>query len=358
MAEQASAAGAGAPENDNAPSSPHPLLAHMLGLARGDAKPISTPWRSVNRELRGGFRAGCHFVVGNPKTGKTQFAVQLAVEAAQQGSPVVYVALEPREVDIQARLLAVLAGRKWSDLLAGDLAEQEVMQLWRSHGAELRSLPITVVERPAAKWDPEELPQLIGSARAEHSPSARRTPFVVVDYLQIVGGKHRELRERIGSAAYAGREAARSYGAAVLLISATARSHYQDLDARISGESSEPLGSGSAIRFASMGKESGEVEYAADTCIALIRGQDDEPGEHGAVVHVAFPLVRLPANDATEWARLQFDGSRFVDDRPAADVSSPPKGARPSSPGKRRGRPRQLNEGRGRPVDPFRAGGK
>jgi predicted ATP-dependent serine protease len=66
--------------------------------ARGEEKPVPVPWPSVAREIGGGLWPGCHVLVGNTGTGKTQFALQLALHAAEQGVPVRYVGFDLDQV--------------------------------------------------------------------------------------------------------------------------------------------------------------------------------------------------------------------------------------------------------------------
>ena len=69
-------------------------MRHLQRRADKEELPVPTPWKCVNRELGGGLWPGLHVLVGNTGTGKSQWALQLALHAAEQGTHVCYVGLE------------------------------------------------------------------------------------------------------------------------------------------------------------------------------------------------------------------------------------------------------------------------
>jgi replicative DNA helicase len=148
---------------------------------------------------------------------------------------------------------------------------------------------------------------------------------VILDFLQIIGaekGQREDLRERIGRAAYVGRGVARSLNAAVLLASSTSRENYLALTGRkrntkqntVENES-EKLGKGSPIRFVGLGKESGEIEFAADTVLVLTQEpwESEKQPKGGTVCHLALAKVRA---GKPGWVKLWFDGRAFTDTEP------------------------------------------
>lgn len=307
-------------------------------VATGDVKPIALPWRDVNRELGGGFWRGCHVVVGNPKTGKSQWALQAAMHAAKNGSPVAYVALELDDRDVWTRLLGIESGHKWSRLALGESRDNgnEIAGLAHKHLQTLDSLPISIIHGDAMGWDPKSLPALVRALREKY-PDAKGLPLVVVDFLQLVSGKGHELRERIGKASYAARMAARETDAAIVLVSATSRENYGALDSDSSKTKAEVkekskngiLGDGSTTRFMGLGKESGEIEYSADSVTVLIRDPDAAPdGNKASLVWVAVAAIRAKPEAATGWASLRFNGGWFEEsnDKP---YRAPLKGKSP-----------------------------
>jgi hypothetical protein len=110
---------------------------------------------------------------------------------------------------------------------------------------------------------------------------------------------------------------AKDYGAAVLLVSSTARENYGPLDraeAPLGKKAPEPFGQGNPGRFIGLGKESGEIEFAADSLLVL--GKDAEEAVAGSTsVALAVAKIRARNPDAPRdgWVRLRFDGTCFAE---------------------------------------------
>jgi replicative DNA helicase len=289
-------------------------LALMARRASGDERPIPMPWPAVAEGLGGGLWPGMHVVTGATATGKTAFALQVALNAARAGSPVLYIALELDRAQLAARLLSLVLGDRdarpvmWSDLYLG--RDQAALTRAMAVAPELERLPFRIEEGPPGGWCASDLGERIQALR-EAYPAAPAAPLVVLDFLQLVGptdpnGRREELRERIGAAAYAGREAARRHGAAVLLLSSVSRESGKKLwDMATGGK----LGEADPAELTGLGKESGDIEFAADTVLALARepAADDAP-KGPTKMHLALAKVRA---GAPRWCRLTFNGSWF-----------------------------------------------
>lgn len=293
-------------------------IAYLTGVAEKRIRPVSTPWPNVNRELGGGFWRGAHFLVGAPKAGKSQFAISAALHAAEQGHPVVYVALELDSRDVWARLAGIRSGHAWSRLVLGESRDgvAELEQIRAEHGSALDALPLHVIHGDAYGWTPEGLPALVDAARKLHATDL--TPLVIVDFVQLVSGKERELRERIAKAGYAARMAAREHDAAIVLVSSTARENYGTTDAEADAGDEKrkrpKLGPpASTMPFLALGKESGELEYAADSVSVLVREKYD-PARRASIVYLAVAGIRAKPQGSCGWARFAFNGTTFTDD--------------------------------------------
>ena len=288
----------------------------MRRRSRGDEKPIPLPWTSVAEKLNGGLWPGLTVLVGSTGSGKSQWALQVALEAARQQVPVLYVGLELGHTGLVARLLGLMAGKRWSRLFLGkDGGELE--QVAERHLPELRKLPIHLEVAPPYGWKPDRLRTAVAALCAEHAPD-KYPPLVVLDFLQLVSGdKGQPLRERIQQAAYEARAVARDYNAAVLVVSSTARDNYGTLggttkDERKKGSSAALPWQGPAAALVGLGKESGEVEYAADAVLTLVSepwGTHTPPPE-GTHVHMAVAKQRAGTSG---WCELRFDGGRFTE---------------------------------------------
>ena len=96
-----------------------PAFARMRARQAGTEKPIPVPWPTLAAPLGGGLWPGLHVLVGNTATGKTQWCLQVALQAGEAGTPVLYVALEAGDVEFVARCLGLVAGTYWSPLYHG-----------------------------------------------------------------------------------------------------------------------------------------------------------------------------------------------------------------------------------------------
>lgn len=295
----------------------------MEARAAGRERPIPTPWPSVNTALGGGLWPGLFILVGNTGSGKSQWALQVAVDAARRGTPVLYIGLELGKVDLVARLAGLVTGRRWSRLFLGngEDAPAELSKVRKMDAVrELAAMPFHLEVGPPMGWSYDGLAASMATMRElypELDGPGSRPILVVLDFLQIVSspdGAREDLRERIGRAAYAGRAVAREYDAAVLLVSSTSREHYATLEGReVKGKDGKvakgpKLGDGNAGRLVGLGKESGEVEYAADAVMVLAR--EEYAPTAGSLCWLAVAKGRAVTPG---WTPMAFDGGRWTE---------------------------------------------
>lgn len=298
--------------------------------ADGTDKPVPLPWPDVARQLGGGLWPGLHILVGGSGVGKTTMALQIALEAAFQGHPTCYVGLELEPRQVRLRLLALHAGVPWSAVYTGRHLDgsdaRPVIATAARLAPVIAGLPIAVEGASPEGWPASRLERVAEQLRRRYHD---KPALIVLDFLQLLGPeKHNgraDLRERIGQAAYQARHVAKDYGAAVLAISSTARDKYDALgigvDGKTARDQAHPAGIGVMAKdgaFArtmsnrdaliGMGKESGEVEYAADSVNVLLRWRDSAPGSGGVIF--ASPKVRVGVEG---WCELAFNGTRYSD---------------------------------------------
>ena len=280
----------------------------MLDRAQGRERPLDLPWPETNDALGGGLWPGLHILVGNTGAGKSQWALQVALHAATSANgdngnnvPVLYLGLELGQTDLVARLLGLIAQQRWSDLYLGK--SEGALRAAMRIGAPLPALPFYLDVASPMGWDYGALYDRVKAMRHLHPEGPL---LVVLDYLQLVAGDGRDLRERIGRASYQARAAARDFDAAVLVLSSTARENY----ASLSGKDGNGLGEGSPARFVGLGKEAGEIEYAADTVLVLGAEpfKDEEPRPPTRRIFLAVAKARA---GKPSWVELEFNGSRF-----------------------------------------------
>ena len=292
----------------------------------GRERPIVTPWPSLNRAIGGGLWPGLVTLTAVPGAGKTQAALQLLLEAARAGIPALYVGLELDRLGVTARLLALAYGHKrnvrvpWSDLYLGTGTQATLSAspetIVDEARAELANLPLYLAWGNPEGWSMSQLEADIAAIAPAPEAGQYRPVLAVVDFLQLVAPEAEargELRETIRTAAYRARAIARKYNVCVVLVSSTAREQYPLL----SGERKGTGGKTEQAKFADeppglylgTGKESGEIEYAADLALVLCRHRWRE-GEAAPPIWCAVAKQRAgkPA-----WVELAFDGAMLTD---------------------------------------------
>lgn len=301
-----------------------PATETMLRRARGEEQPVPLPWPSLTSRLHGGLWPGLYVLVSTTGVGKTQWALQTALCAAQREldlsreteqlarrngvntvvdpRPVVYVALELGPTDMVARSLGLLASGagmhvKWSELAFG--RSRELTSVLNRFNPVLSALPLRVEIAPPHGWDASNLARI-----AQLNPRV-----VVIDFLQLIARQPREdLREAMTRASYAARALARDHGCVVLALSSTARANYSTVAGRSdTGKKELPPWERDPAEFVGMGKESGDIEFASDGVMVLI---SEPPSETSSVRTMHLGLAKNRSG-LTGWLPLRFDGSRF-----------------------------------------------
>lgn len=280
----------------------------------GQVQPIPVPWAPLASKLDGGLWDGLYVLVGNTKSGKSQLAIQLALNALHAGFPVLYVALELSRHEVLARLVAAADGALASSLMRRSDDEQDELRAVDRMRTVLDALgadpPFHVMSAPnGGQWSHEHLLPAVRAMTQRHG----QRPLVVVDYLQLVGGPERELRERMSAASAAGRRAAMECDATVVMLSSTARTNYAMLAGRGEGPQKLALGKSDPTMLVGVGKESGDIEHNVDALLVLTRAPWPEPGDKpppgGTHSWLAIAASRY---GEPGWVELRFNGARFT----------------------------------------------
>lgn len=290
--------------------SAHDILGDTFSLIdrrqRGLEKPIATPWADLNAQLRGGLWPGLHIITANTGAGKTALALQIGTHAVKDHTPVLYVGLELDAAQIGTRLIGNLCDLNWSDLYVGQSVDNVRLARAKNFMDEfLRDRPFYV--STTSQWAVNALYSDVAEVRRRHPELAAKGVLVVVDYAQLIqpsqDQRGLEKRERVSQDAYAMRNAARELGISVLAISSTSRAHYHaaklitQAGFDVSGRLENPE------MFLGMGKESGDLEYAADSETVLLR----VGGNMRAMVTSKSRVG--PAG----WCALEFSGWGFTE---------------------------------------------
>lgn len=305
----------------------------------GREAPVPTPWPSINARMGGGLWPGMHVLVGGTGTGKSQWALQVAIAAARAKTPVpvLLLSLELDALGIFTRAVAHVdrdrdptSKLKWSSLYTGLQGDHTDADRERANKAmfdalpELDALPLHWVEAPPHGLPHSKIVELVAALRACYPQRPAHDPvLVVVDFLQLIAGDdpREEPISRVSRAAYQCRQVARDHNAVVLVLSSMSRenSKHSVVEDRTKDA---PKGRAPAWELVGMGKESGDVEYSADSVTVLCREAYAEdapflPG--GRAVWCAVAKCRA---GAPGWHELRFDGSRFSEPREETDAAS------------------------------------
>ncbi len=261
-----------------------PLLDRARAIrARGPLRRLATGLATLDKSCRGGFSVPRLIVIGGaPGAGKTSVVVWIAVTLAQAGVPVVVLAVDEGADDILMRL-ALLLGIDVELLEANDSHE------WDAFESKLATIPLTLVDGDDG-WSVE-------SAAAHLATLANGQPAVlVVDSAQTVdadGTADAESpRARADAVVRSLKHVVRCNPFLVLATSELARGAYR------SRNNQEHINDLAAF------KESGSIEYAAQTALVLRSVPDG-----GGVVDVAVAKNRGGKKDGF---RIEIDGRTQV----------------------------------------------
>ena len=275
-------------------------LARIRRRQQDEESPLPLPgdWAALSSRLDGGLWPGLYLLQGNTGSGKTSFALQVALHAARQGAPVAYFSLDIDRMQVVARLLAQLTSVPWRDIYFGRMRIGQLAMLESKMG-ELVNIPLAVRDVSPMDWSYQDLETDFRNALNGLGGYRNDVPpLLILDFLQLVsapaGGPQEDLRHRIAHAVHLGRSIARKMHAAVLMLSCAAREHYATL---IGEKGDTPIGEGDAARLVGLGKESDDVEWAADGLLILARDQ------HGK----DWVAIAKRRDEQRGWVEMPFD---------------------------------------------------
>ena len=191
--------------------------------AGNTGKTVTVPFAALQAVLAGGFRPGQLITVGaRPGVGKSALAVQLAIHAAEHGSPTAFYSLEMSSLELLHRAVSARAEVPLQSIRRNRTSSNDRRALSKAI-AGLSSLPLWISDRtgatPAA---------ILNSVRQRKAKCG--LDLVIVDYLQLLsgGGRHERRVEEIGYISRALKLMARDQGVAVVAAAQLNRASASD----------------------------------------------------------------------------------------------------------------------------------
>lgn len=223
---------------------------------------IQTGFPRVDSMLLG-LRPGQMVVIGaRPGVGKTSFALNLAVQAAEHGANVAFFSLEMSSEEIAQRLLSTYSMVPLQNIRSANIKPEEWSQLLNATNA-LSQLDLVIDDTPGTT---------ITEIRAKARRMLRDKPngIVILDYLQLVSppaGKRSDSRANEVSEMSRGiKIMAKDLGIPVIALS------------QLSRKNEDRTGHHGKRPQLSDLRESGSIEQDADIVILLDRSMTEEEG--------------------------------------------------------------------------------
>lgn len=279
---------------------------------------IPTGFDEFDRILGGGLTSGVHYIGAASSVGKSTFCIQLADNMASHGQNVVYISLEMGQIDITAKLVSMYTmlnsvvdtsksltensryilshAKTTTDLTNVDLSAKNTPDDWllieksaeivETHGKNIKILEC--IESPIT---PDIIELYIDCYVQRYGVA----PILFVDYLQILAPDKEVERftdkQIIDHAVTKFRALAAKYRIPVIIISSFNRTSYTK--------------SVSMKDF----KESGNIEYSADTLIALQQKNENTNNSEKAMQEFSktIELVILKQRYGPKDVKIEFE---------------------------------------------------
>ena len=192
------------------------VLNDLVALRDGDesALGIQTGIEGLDLATRGIGKGELWIVGALPSRGKSIFGTQVAMNAVTKGIPVLLISMEMSLREISKRILATECGA--SVIKTPQYASREKFSAVLEAAAGLAGLPLYADD--SSSLNSGEL-----VLRARRAIRQHGIKLIIVDYLQLVSGRGKELRERVGGVGDSLRQLAKDTGVPVIAFSQLSR---------------------------------------------------------------------------------------------------------------------------------------
>ena len=273
----------------------------------GDFTGLDTGFQHLNRVCNG-LGAGFHVIAAEPGAGKTTFAWQIANQiAALAKVPVIYINYEQSKAELREKTLSRLTGIDTRHFRRGKLTLEDPINKPKVLAAlgqyAIETAPHTTIVEADEKTTTLEIEMIVQGVLKK---AGATSCLLVVDYLQLVphsgslGKSALNMMDKVTLSISALRRIARKLNVSVLAISSQNRAGYKKKNLGVF-------------------KETGNIEYGADTASVLVPSKASDTDEYRCL----DLLVMKNRNGETARIGYKFypKTARFVElDKSALDL--------------------------------------
>lgn len=246
---------------------------------------LPTGIKELDKHL-GGLQAGIHLLAAEPGAGKTTLALQFARNVAKNGIPAVFITFEETTKRLIIKNLCALGDKHFKRYAEGWGKPQDLAKVYEEHKSLLSNMCFIQGRKDLSVAEVQaKVMQVLQKTKAERC-------LVVVDYLQRWAAHYQSLgdfRFVVRKLAADLREMSLRYNIPLLVISSQNRS-----------------GQGEA-KLSSF-KESGDLEYDADSALFLVKDKTTIVGDGEKAIDLKILKNRYGEADRT--IKLTFFGAK------------------------------------------------
>lgn len=244
---------------------------HLERVSKGEIKPIRSHVGNLDQLISGFYPGELTIVGGRPGTGKSAFALNIAMAAAKEKKHVCFCSIEMSEIQLGLRVFSMISGINGMMLRNGEIGTDEWKRL-------AESMAINGDLTKSYLYDVNTLEDLM--IEIQRRADDGKLDMLIVDYLQLMRSKRKFSgeRERVNHISAAMKQITKDYNIPVIALSQLRR----------------PEGKGDYPPGMTDLKESGNIEQDADNIILMHRS--DSPSDKGVNKEDAPRFAQLVGN--------------------------------------------------------------